>query len=311
MEGNKKKKRIMIRLYRGRDMDLVSLYLHDSKVFIANAEKALEAVVAGTEYKIPVPKPFKNNYQGYVRQILNIHLEVSSAVLRKLGELKPRMIQSYINTCIRNCLEKLPTENFFKGDGLIFNKIDDELSRMPVTGEDTEKPAADTKPAGTTRPRKKKEPEKTAEPAETEKPKLFKTFKKPAKRKLTDDDLKTIAELEIEKRGRETKARKAAEEAARQAEEKRLKAEAEEKKAKEQAVAAKTKQASATDFPAMPIKPITDDEPAAIETVSAAKAPVQEEFPPLPIKPMVDDTSSDDDDDDDFFSEVASMAHMN
>jgi hypothetical protein len=305
MEGSTKKKRVKVRLYRLKDMDLISLYLHDPQNFIKCAENAVEADTSHVKYIIPVPDPFENNYKGYVRQMLTIHIEVSSAVLRTMARLKPKMNQAYIIACIRDRLERIPKENFFKGDGLLFNKIDEELDKIPVAEEKPKKASA-TK---TTKTRKKKESGITAEPVESEKPKLFKTFKKPAKRKLTDDDLKTIAELKIEERGRETKARKAAEaEAARQAEEARLKAEAEKKQAEEKAAAVKV-QASEPDFPAMPIKPITDDEPAAVKTETIANTTAQEEFPPLPIKPMVDDTS--DDDDDDLFAQMAGLAHMN
>ena len=300
MEGSTKKKRVKVRLYRLKDMDLISLYLHDPQNFIKCAENAVEADTSHVKYIIPVPDPFENNYKGYVRQMLTIHIEVSSAVLRTMARLKPKMNQAYIIACIRDRLERIPKENYFKGDGLLFNKIDEELDKIPEA-EEKPKKVSTTK---TTKTRKKKEPEITVEPVESEKPKLFKTFKKPAKRKLTDDDLKTIAELKIEERGRETKARKAAE-----AEAAKLKAEAEKKKAEEKAAAVKV-QTPEPDFPAMPIKPITDDEPAAVKIETVAQASAQEEFPPLPIKPMVDD-ASDDDDDDDLFSQMAGLAHMN
>lgn len=282
------KKRIRVRLYRLRDMDLISLYLNDPESYIKHAENAIEAVMTGTKYTIPTPPVgFKNNYEGYLRPVIMVQFNVSGSTIRTLGKLKPRMMQSFINTCIRNCMEYLPIENFFKGDGIEFNKQDYELNRI-VTDDET---------SGT----------KEEKPVKEKKEK-----KKPPKKRAPASSMQTIADQKIEELGR------AAREELERKEAERI--EAEKKEAERAAAEKKTVTTPETEvrpvseptFPAMPIAPIIETEDVKEETpaTSTIQAAGQEDFPPMPIAPIIDDTPAEDDSDDsDMFAQLAELVH--
>lgn len=284
-------KRIKINLYRVRDMDLLSLYLHNPKEFISHIEKAVEAVATGQKYVIPTPPVgFKNNFEGYVKPITTLQFNVKGITLRTLGKLKPRMMQSFINTCIRNCMDHLPIENFFKGDGIEFNKNDYELNRMLTEGE--------------------------TEETQEEKPvKENKEKKKPPRKRAPATSMQTIAEQKIEELGKAARKEMERKEAERLAAEKKAQEEAEKQKAEQKTVTApetEVRPVSEIVFPAMPIAPIIETEDVEEETpaTSTIQAAGQEDFPPMPIAPIIDDTPAEDDSDDsDMFAQLAELVH--
>ncbi len=143
-------KRIKLRLYRERDMDLICLCLNDGDAFKTHLQNALNAVASGKDYKIPVPPVgFANSYQGYLRPVTAIQLMISDSAMEFLSKAKPRMMRQLILTVLRNCMERLPYENCLKGDGIDFNRMNTEFNEMF--------PEADSKPAAPQNPKPRKE----------------------------------------------------------------------------------------------------------------------------------------------------------
>ena len=146
-------KRIKLRLYRERDLDLICLYLNDGDAFKTHLQNALNAVASGKDYKIPVPPVgFANSYQGYLRPVTAIQLTISDSTMEFLSKAKSRMMRQLILTILRNCMERLPYENCLKGDGIDFNRANAEFNEMFPAAPQNPKPKKEAKAPAVKKP---------------------------------------------------------------------------------------------------------------------------------------------------------------
>ena len=126
-----RKRKFKLMLYREQDMDLLGLCLNDPKQFRQDVGDAIEAIMSGGQYTIEVPdKGFRNNYEGYLRRSLAVQIALSDNAWAQLAYVKPRLMTSFIKMAVRNCMTRLPYENYLRGDGIVCNRVTAELNSM-------------------------------------------------------------------------------------------------------------------------------------------------------------------------------------